>query len=578
MNPTPFHKISPDFLPFLRLPQSRFEIRDERGHLQAIIASWDVFQGKPIMASFAPCHRKDDPSKQQWLPALPARKLAPFGLETAMIYPDAAVIIDDSLHAVQQANRELQEHHSTPPIVLVGWPKGMPEMRPRDTDWSALKGRKVVCAVSNDTESFEDGLALGQELDAVGTICVEFALPCRTGGCETAIVHTKTGELGAERVSWQRFREIAEERFGLISERDISIIKPQGWKLGDPMPNGAGKAKYQLEPIIPEASVSLLYSAPGVGKSWLALLIAYAIAGGIGILDGRWKARSPRNCLFISTEMTAQVVSRLDTIHRSLGCQEAVANITIYPHPDKPYHGINLEEEETWDGIRELIADADFIVIDHLTNVTKGDIDSRSWKRLWFFLDRVRRSGKSILVLHHTGKDGTLRGTSIIKADVDMSIRMEKLPDIKNGARISFDKSRDDASLGRLFTPFNLFWDQGDKPNTCQWQAKDPEDPKDELYMPLTPGQPSFQIDEEALKARFSDRQAIIVRLLAGAAIRGEAGLSSGTIAKGIDVSSGTVRTELEDLKKNNVVVQSGCGRSTLYTISEQTLRDITNK
>lgn len=578
MNPQPFLETPPDFLPFLRLPQSKFEIRDEHGRLQAVIASWKTTKGVPLMASFVPCHCEDDPSKQSWQFAQSTCRLAPFGIETAMAYPDATVIIDDSLHIVQHANGELRKHLSPPSIVLVGWPKGMQETKPSDIDWSALKGRKVVCAVSNDAESFEDGLVLGQELDAVGTICVEFALPCRTGDCETAVVHTKTGELRAERVSWPIFQEIAEERFGLTSERETSPVKSRGWKLCDPMPNGSINLEYFLNPIIPKGSVSLLYSAPGVGKSWLALLIAYAIGGGTGILGGRWKARSRRKCLFISTEMTGQVISRLDMIHRSLGCQEAEDNITIYPHPDRPHRDINLEEEEAWLEINGLIDNADFVVIDHLSNVTSGNIDTRSWRRLWHFIDRIKRSGKSILILHHAGKNGAQRGTSVLEADVDAIIRMERIPGVKNGAQISFDKDRDDDSFGRLFTPFNLFWTQGDEPNTCRWWVEDTEDSKDERYVSIAQGHRPFQIDDGALNSRFSDRQAIIVRLLAEAAIRGEAGLSSGTIAKGIDASSGTVRRELEGPIENGVVTRSGRGRATRYAISEQTLRDITNK
>lgn len=579
MNRDPKVNTSPDLLPFLRRPSATFGIYDEQDHLQAILASWETFGKGTAMASFVPCHREDDPSKQRWMIAKSTRKLSPFGLEAVAACPEAKVIVDDDLNVVDGVNKKLRARFTNPPMALVGWPKKLFGATPKDTDWNALRGRKIVFAVSNDAEFFKHGLDFGLEINAIETESLEFALPKEwPDGHETLKIDSEAGHLEAELVSWQRFQEIAIDRFGLSVRNGASVGTSAGWKLGDPLPDGAGLPGYLLEPVISKGSAVLLYSAPGVGKSWLALLISYAIGCGTKILGGRWRGKSQHNCLYISTEMTTQVISRLRTIDQSLGCQEAKANITVYPHPGSPHRAINLEEEKTWDELSGMIAAADFIVIDHLSNVTKGNNDIGSWKRLWHFIEPLRQSGKTFLILHHAGKTGTQRGTSVLEADVDMVIRMECLPDVENGALISFDKYRDDESLGKAFSSFKLLWDQGDEPGTFRWQVEDLETGERVKEYVSLGGRPP-QIDQEALEAKYGKgRIASIVRCLAEASLRGERGLSTGSIVKGVGCSAGTVRSEIKSPLDRGEVIRSGMGKATCYSLSEETLNAVTSR
>ena len=66
-----------------------------------------------------------------------------------------------------------------------------------------------------------------------------------------------------------------------------------------------------LSPILPGASVALLYSARGLGKTFLALAIARAVAAGEGFLAWHGSGR-PRRVLYIEGEMAAaDIVRRL---------------------------------------------------------------------------------------------------------------------------------------------------------------------------------------------------------------------------------------------------------------------------
>ncbi|HEY1745422.1 MAG TPA: AAA family ATPase, partial [Xanthobacteraceae bacterium] len=73
-----------------------------------------------------------------------------------------------------------------------------------------------------------------------------------------------------------------------------------------------------LDPIIPTASLSMLYAPRGVGKSWLALSIGLAISTGSPLL--RWNAPKKRKVVYLDGEMVLpETKSRLQSISQILG-------------------------------------------------------------------------------------------------------------------------------------------------------------------------------------------------------------------------------------------------------------------
>src|SRR6476620_401851 len=66
--------------------------------------------------------------------------------------------------------------------------------------------------------------------------------------------------------------------------------------------------RFVLEPILARDTAGLIYGAPGVGKSFLALGLALAAAGGGSFLG--WTAPRPRNVLYLDGEMSREAVSR----------------------------------------------------------------------------------------------------------------------------------------------------------------------------------------------------------------------------------------------------------------------------
>jgi len=58
--------------------------------------------------------------------------------------------------------------------------------------------------------------------------------------------------------------------------------------------------------------------------------------------------------------------------------------------------------------------DADLIVLDNLSTLrfTGKENEADSWSVMQNWLLQMRGRGKSVIILHHAGKDGSSRGTS----------------------------------------------------------------------------------------------------------------------------------------------------------------------
>jgi putative DNA primase/helicase len=56
-----------------------------------------------------------------------------------------------------------------------------------------------------------------------------------------------------------------------------------------------------LSPVLPEKSLTMLYSPRGIGKSWLGLSIGVTVASGGSLL--KWEAPAPRRVLIADGEM-----------------------------------------------------------------------------------------------------------------------------------------------------------------------------------------------------------------------------------------------------------------------------------
>src|SRR6185437_16565586 len=105
-----------------------------------------------------------------------------------------------------------------------------------------------------------------------------------------------------------------------------------------------------LPPWLASDTAALVYGPPGIGKSFLALGIAWAVASGGSFLG--WRSTRPRRVLYVDGEMGAAELSDRLALLGTLP-DRLSPNLRIVPH-DRP-GGVRLDLG-TEDGILRLMA------------------------------------------------------------------------------------------------------------------------------------------------------------------------------------------------------------------------------
>jgi KaiC/GvpD/RAD55 family RecA-like ATPase len=202
-----------------------------------------------------------------------------------------------------------------------------------------------------------------------------------------------------------------------------------------------------LHPWLPKAGLAMIHAAPGIGKTHVALNVAYAVATGGSFLG--WKAEKPK-VLYVDGEMPAiSLQQRLKQI--LVMCEAVVPPSTLkIITPDLQEGGLpDLATKEGQDIIGQYIAEEiDLVILDNLSCLIQSgkENDAESWQPIQSWILALRRIGKSVLLIHHAGKGGAQRGTSK-RADVlDTVIKLDRPKDYQSdqGARfnVTFEKSR----------------------------------------------------------------------------------------------------------------------------------------
>lgn len=220
-----------------------------------------------------------------------------------------------------------------------------------------------------------------------------------------------------------------------------------------------------LSPWLPKQGLAMLYAKRGVGKTHVALNIAYAVASGGSFLG--WKADKPCSVLYLDGEMPAATMQeRLASIVISHE-REAQAPFTILT-PDIQNRGMpdlsTLEGQQT---IEPFLKDIEFIVVDNISTLcrTGKENEAEGWLLVQAWALRMRSEGRSVLFVHHAAKNGNARGTSK-REDVLDTVIVLKHPndyDPSEGAafEVHFEKARsfcgDSAQplLVKLHTEYN---------------------------------------------------------------------------------------------------------------------------
>ena len=204
--------------------------------------------------------------------------------------------------------------------------------------------------------------------------------------------------------------------------------------------------EYLLRPWLPKAGIAMIFAARGIGKTYIALEIAYTIASGGNFLS--WGALKEAKVLYMDGEMSAvDLQGRVKIIQKSR--RNLAPDMLTIMTPEKQTKGMpDLGDLRSLNALKPLLIDYDLIVIDNISTLCRSgnENEAEGWAITQDFALWCKASGKTVLFVHHAGKGGQQRGTSKREDVMDTVVALERPKDYKasEGVRIEwhFTKAR----------------------------------------------------------------------------------------------------------------------------------------
>jgi hypothetical protein len=187
-----------------------------------------------------------------------------------------------------------------------------------------------------------------------------------------------------------------------------------------------------------EGDQGMIYAYRGVGKTWLALMMAKALsqAGSVG----EWQAHAPTKVLYIDGEMPADLMRARDQgLSQGLGEVEFLNHEILF---DRTERVLNITQIDVQQAIlNRCIRDKiKVLFLDNLSTLASGmkENDSFAWEQVNNWLLQFRRHKIAVILIHHAGRSGEARGTSKREDATFWVIALDdakKQSDDKRGAR-----------------------------------------------------------------------------------------------------------------------------------------------
>jgi putative DNA primase/helicase len=206
---------------------------------------------------------------------------------------------------------------------------------------------------------------------------------------------------------------------------------------------------YLLGHIIAERHIIIIPGWRGTGKTWFALSLANAITCGQSL--GPWASGEPVPVLYVDGELTeSDLQERVQFLNPK---QERRCPLYIYNDcltSETGYKRACLLDTSWQNDLKEtaLALGVKMIFFDNISSLSPG-IDENSkkeWDPVNQFLLNLRFAGVGSVLLHHTGKGGSQRGTSAREDNNDTTIYLNQpsgyTPDMGCEFIVSFGKNR----------------------------------------------------------------------------------------------------------------------------------------
>lgn len=264
----------------------------------------------------------------------------------------------------------------------------------------------------------------------------------------------------------------------IIEEAQAPTQQLQAITLHDFLAMRIAPQQMLLTPIIPKQGLGMLYAYRGVGKTYVSLSIAYAVATGSNFL--KWHANKPHKVLLIDGEMPARCLQeRLAGIVNSNDKEIIVPEYLRIITPDFQERGIpSLSSKEGQAALEPHLQDVALVILDNISTLCRGgrENDAESWVPVQEWALSLRKRDISVLFIHHSGKGEQQRGSSKKEDVLDTVIALRRPKDYESsqGARFEVHYEKHRYFYGDDAKPFEALLNTCD--DTYNWIVKDLED------------------------------------------------------------------------------------------------------
>jgi hypothetical protein len=303
-----------------------------------------------------------------------------------------------------------------------------------------------------------------------------------------------------------------------------------------------------LGPVITTGSTGLLSAPRGLGKSLLALHIGYAVSAGKSLMP--WGVGAGAVVAYLDGEMQGRTLQqRLRQIQKNdskPATRESFGqNFHIISRSVSQDTIGSIDNEEDQRLIESLLpARCQLLIIDNLsawTNSAREDGSSFAPVKRW--LTHLRTKGIAVLLVHHTGKNGSSqRGTSIHEDLLDYSIllREDKAGKPNNGTRFVLEHTK----LRELHPNF---------PTVCRYTFT--TDPESDVLTHLYEDRDSGVVTEEDTTII-----TLLRRGMSGEAIAKQVGRSTSYVSRVKSALPDEIRAEIKQAQVTRNTTQKTAG------------------
>lgn len=162
-----------------------------------------------------------------------------------------------------------------------------------------------------------------------------------------------------------------------------------------------------------QADLGYIFAPRGVGKTWLGMALPGALSQGKAL--GHWEAgEKPCRVLYVDGEMPLEL-----TQYRSLGLDLGAGDLTYLHHEtlfDKQGMSLNIARQDHREALTRLIVEREIecMVLDNLSSLASGVDENKGneYEPIGQWLLELRRRKITVIVIHHAGRNGFMRGHS----------------------------------------------------------------------------------------------------------------------------------------------------------------------